>query len=121
MARINAHDEVGLMALAGPSLRFIDALGDVYALTGEGWRSYFDMFPDYRIEVDGLIESAGTVAVFGIASGSYRGRRKRGVEGYWRIPTAWKAVVRGARVSEWRVFCDIEPMLRSAGRGRFQS
>ena len=29
----------------------------------------------------------------------------------WGIPAAWKAVVRGGRLAEARVYSDVEPML----------
>lgn len=119
LARINAGDAAGLAEISAPDLRFVDALGKEYPLGREGWEAYFSDFPDYRIEVT-TIQSDGTmVAIFGTASGSFRGYGT-GVPGAaWRVPAAWRAIVRAGKLVEWQVYCDVEPMLRSAGRGRF--
>lgn len=120
IARINARDAEGLEGLAGPNLRFVDALGTESSLGCEGWEAYFATFPDYRIRVDRILFDGPFVAVFGFAQGSYRGKGDSVPGASWRIPTAWRAKVRHGKIIEWRVYCDVEPMLRSAGRGRFR-
>jgi len=94
--------------------RFVDATGGRYTLNREAWAAYFADFPDYRIRVERVISDGPTVAVFGVASGSYRGRTGAA----WHFPAAWYATVRAGKLVEWRVYGDIEPMRRSAGVGR---
>jgi ketosteroid isomerase-like protein len=115
VARINAGDAAGLAALATADHRFVDATGVAHpgGLGREGWEGYFASFPDYRIEVEETFASGAAVAVFGWASGSRAGAA-------WRFPAAWRAVVREGRLHEWRVYADVEPMLRSLGRRRFE-
>jgi len=65
-----------------------------------------------------MFARGSTVAVFGVASGSHRGRGPATPGAAWRFPAAWSATVRSGKVVEWRVYGDIEPMLKSAGVGR---
>jgi predicted ester cyclase len=118
IGRINAHDPEGLGNLATERTRFVDATGGRHALRREAWAAYFADFPDYRIDVERMFAHGPTVAVFGTASGSYRGRGRSAPEAAWRFPAAWSATVRSGKVVEWRVYGDIEPMLKSAGVGR---
>jgi len=118
IARINAHDPVGLGLLSLPGLRFIDATGTRYSLGKPGWKRYFSTFPDYRMTVDGIVSDGTTVAIFGSARGSFKGRGRRAAGAAWHLPVAWRARVRAGKVVEWQVYCDVEPMLQSSGRGR---
>jgi ketosteroid isomerase-like protein len=105
VAAINRHDVGALAALMTPDHVFVDSLGNrVQAASMEaGWRSYFTMCPDYWIQTDDAIAERGTVLAVGEAGGTIAG-----VE--WRTPAAWKAVIRGGAVLEWRVFADNKPV-----------
>ncbi len=116
--RINASDPDGLAKLSTSKTRFVDATGGQYVLRREAWAAYFADFPDYRIRVERIFSQGPQVAVFGLASGSYRGRGTSTPGAAWRFPAAWSAIVRAGKVTEWRVYGDIEPMLKSAGLGR---
>lgn len=119
ISRINAADPAGIVRRSSERLRFIDATGAVHRLGKRAWAGYFADFPDYQIQVDRVFSRGSTVAVFGIASGSYKGRGATIRGAAWRVPAAWRAVVRAGKVVEWQVYLDVEPMLRSAGSGRF--
>lgn len=119
--RINAHDADGLGELMSDDHRFIDALGN--EVQGKekmvpGWRGYFEWFPDYGIEVDEVLAgeaSAGEqiFAMFGFAGGSFKGNS----DARWRIPAAWKAVVKDGRVAVWQVFADTRIQFEMIERG----
>jgi ketosteroid isomerase-like protein len=103
--RINAHDVEGLGLLMSDDHTFIDAHGN--QVSGKekmtaGWRGYFDWFPDYYIEVTDTFEQGESLALFGFAGGSFKSREGES----WRLPAAWKAIVRDGRVSLWQVFAD---------------
>jgi ketosteroid isomerase-like protein len=106
IARINAHDVDGLGELMSDDHEFIDAHGN--EVRGKetmiaGWRGYFEWFPDYYIEVTDVFEdSEPTVAMFGFAGGSFKGKQSES----WRLPAAWKAMVKDGRVTLWQVFAD---------------
>ncbi len=120
--RINEHDVGGLAGLMHEGFRFVDATGEVTAgraAMRAAWATYFAWFPDYRIEIEMLVSAGNTVAVFGRASASYAGRAHGDDRAAWSIPAAWRALVQDGLVSEWGVYCDVEPMIRSMGKGRF--
>jgi len=109
---IDRHDVAGILELLTGDPVLIDSLGA--ALRGRAeleraWRGYFELFPDYRIEVETRIASGSTVALFGFASGSVAvgGSDERRA---WRVPAAWRAVVRGDRIAVWQVYADLAPV-----------
>ncbi len=87
--------------------KFMDAIGGVVSdrqPMGSGWIGYFKWFPDYKIEVKETYSFGDTFVVLGFASGTYAGRRPNRI--HWRLPAAWKAVVKWVRIEEWNVYCD---------------
>ena len=102
---INAHDVDGLAELMSDEHVFIDAHGN--EVRGKekmipGWRGYFEWFPDYYIEVIDVFENGELFGLFGFAGGSFKGKS----DASWRLPAAWKAIVKDGRVSLWQVFAD---------------
>jgi len=103
---INAHDVDGLAALMSEDhTTFVDAHGN--RIVGRemmiiGWRAYFEMFPDYSIEVNEIFDQDDIFAMFGFAGGSFKGQS----ESSWKLPAAWKAIVKDGRVALWQVFAD---------------
>jgi ketosteroid isomerase-like protein len=106
IAAINAHDACALGLLMADHHLFVDSLGN--RVTGgismeAGWRGYFSMCPDYWIREDIAITEGDTTLLAGEAGGTIDGRT-------WRIPAAWKVVIRDGKVAEWRVFADNKPV-----------
>ncbi len=102
--RVNAGDVAGIGALMTEGHVFVDALGKRYQGKGvmqPAWSSYFEMFPDYRIEVEMAVAEAEGVALFGTARATYADSGES-----WEVPAAWLAIVHGGLVAEWRVYCD---------------
>jgi ketosteroid isomerase-like protein len=103
---INLHDVKALASLMTIDHVFVDALGNrVQGATSmeAGWRGYFAMCPDYRIQTDDVLAKDGAVLAAGEARGTIDGVA-------WRTPAAWKAVIRDGRLAEWRVFADNKPV-----------
>jgi ketosteroid isomerase-like protein len=112
VAAINRRDVDVLGALMDPDHLFVDSLG--HRMQGaepmrSAWQGYFAMCPDYWIRVDTSIAQDGTVLATGEAGGTIDGVP-------WRTPAAWKAVVRGRRMLEWRVFADNKPVYEIVAR-----
>lgn len=108
IARINAHDPHGVVALCTPDHIFIDSLGArLVGLTDleRAWTGYFALFPNYRIDVDSMISENGLVLLSGWSSAALRGTGPS-----WRIPAAWRAVVADGRIAEWQVYADNKPV-----------
>ena len=112
LAAINSHDVVALTAIMSPDHVFMDSLGN--RVNGArsmqaGWRSYFEMCPDYWIRAEHVMYEADTILAAGEAGGTIDGES-------WRIPAAWKAVVRNDNVVEWHVFADNKPVYEILGK-----
>jgi ketosteroid isomerase-like protein len=107
--RINQHDVDGLSAVLTEDHRFIDSLGSVFLGRGTlrlGWADYFRLVSDYRITVDEFAEGRSSLLMVGSVEG-----RSAGVE--WKVPAAWRAVVRDGLIAEWQVYVDNEPLRAS--------
>lgn len=103
--RINAHDLAGLGALMSDDHTFIDAHDNQVSGREKmiaGWHGYFEWFPDYSIEVTEVFEDDDKLALFGFAGGSFQNKEGEN----WRLPAAWKALVKDGRVTLWQVFAD---------------
>ena len=113
---INAQNVDQLGELMTDDHTFVDPHGN--KVTGRkqmiaGWRGYFEWFPDYRIEVSDVFESESEFGIFGFAGGSFKGN----VERKWRIPAAWKIVVRDGRIALWQVVADTKLPFESMSGG----
>lgn len=72
--RINARDLEGLSAMMASDHTFIDRDGNVDAgreQMTEGWRNFFERFPDYRNVFTRVQVSGDFVAITGYATYSY--------------------------------------------------
>ena len=69
--------------------------------------------PDYSIKADDTLSKGNVVGLFGSAQGTYSLNGKLLPENDWQIPAAWKAVVRGGRISD--VYADNEPVWKIMG------
>jgi len=110
---INSHDLPNLVNLMTEDILFVDGLGNEIRGINQlkrGWQTYFSSFPDYSIQVDEAFSQGNVAGLFGFAHGTYLVDGKLSVENRWRIPAAWKAVVKNGLVAEWRVYADNEPV-----------
>ena len=113
--RINAHDLDGLAALMTEDHRFIDSLGTEFSgreAMKEGWRHYFEMTPDYRIDVTESLCNGEVVVLLGWARGTYTSDGTLDPENAWQTPAAWRGRINGGEVAEWQVYADNEPIRR---------
>jgi ketosteroid isomerase-like protein len=111
---INRHDVPALLGLVAPNHVFVDSLGN--ELRGPerlaaSWTGYFELFPDYRIVIDDHFGAGPNVGLFGTASATLHGADATHLpERRWKIPAAWRAVVREARIEHWQVYADNDPV-----------
>jgi limonene-1,2-epoxide hydrolase len=105
-----------------------------------GWVGYFRMVPDFSIVVEETFCDGPVVVMLGKARGTYYhpsdedlspgtpvncpddgslprspnardlGHPELKAENRWETPAAWRALVEGGLVAEWRVYADNEPM-----------
>ena len=119
---INRHDVDGLVALMSADHSFVDGLGQTVRgreRMEKGWVGYFGWFPDYCVRVDEILSKGNTVGLFGTAQGTYSVDGELLPKNHWEIPAAWKAVVQGGHISEWRVYADNEPVWKIMGVKRY--
>lgn len=109
VAAINAHDVNRIIALMADDHQFIDAYGNSTGKEAmqQGWQGYFAWFPNYCIEVNEVFTGDNnTVVLLGFASGTYQGKTSPNHKNHWRIPAAWRVVVKNKKVSIWQVYAD---------------
>ncbi|MGA3239924.1 MAG: nuclear transport factor 2 family protein [Bryobacteraceae bacterium] len=112
VSAINSHDTRALAALMTTDHLFVDSLGNRVEGASSmevGWRGYFAMCPDYRIQADDVMAVGAVALAAGEAGGTIDGVA-------WRTPAAWKAVVQDGRVADWRVFADNKPVYEILAR-----
>jgi ketosteroid isomerase-like protein len=110
---INAHDTDGLIKMMSRDHVLIDSLGNRFPASAmrSGWQQYFMMMPDYWIKIDQIVSEGNAVILCGSAGGTFvpKGGMMK-PENKWETPAVWRALVTGERISEWRVYCDNEPI-----------
>jgi hypothetical protein len=112
---INRGDLEGLIALMAPGhvLKVLDEppLRSVEALR-EGWRAYFEAFPNYVVYPRLIVDQGETVAFLGSTTGSHLGLPD---DEERRIDVLWIAEVRGGLVVTWSIVKDAPEMRRRLG------
>jgi ketosteroid isomerase-like protein len=107
--QINNHNSKEIAKLLSDDHCFVDAYGQ--GMTGKAemekaWDLYFAWFPDYVISISEIIIGKHCVAMFGFASGTYKGSKNETNSSYWRLPAAWKVIVEDDKIKHWQVYCD---------------
>jgi len=117
---VNAHDLDGLVAQLTQDHRFIDSLGTEIRgrdTVREGWRQYFRMVPDYRVDVVRSFSDGPEVVLLGVARGTYTAEGELETRNTWSTPAVWRALVRNGLMEEWQIYADNEPIRRCMTRG----
>ena len=106
---INRRNPSEMSDLMTEDHTFVDSGGGIQSgrenMTA-GWKEYFRMFPDYKIQVESILEDKALVAVFGSASATYNGKRGLVPENRIEMPAAWKAKVADGKIKLWQVYTD---------------
>jgi len=112
---INDHDVDKIYDLMSEDHIFIDGSGDKYVgKTGmkEGWQKYYEMFPDYIVEITDIVENDSIIGLFGYASGTYKNLINKLNSNFWKIPASWKAIVENNKIKHWQVYCDYSNLFK---------
>ena len=104
---INSADVLRLSDLMTDDHIFIDSQDN--RMTGkdnlkEAWSSYFNLFPDYKIEINEIFEKDSLISMVGYAGGTYKNLKDKDNSNYWRVPAAWTAIIEGNHVKQWQVY-----------------
>jgi ketosteroid isomerase-like protein len=109
---INDHDVDKIYDLMSDDHIFIDGSGGKHVgKTGmkEGWQNYYQMFPDYSIQITDVVEDNSIIGLFGHASGSYKIINND--TNFWKTTAAWKAIVENKKIIHWQVYCDYTQLM----------
>lgn len=124
VAAINAGDPERLAGLMTEDHIYIDSDGKEYPgrdRMREGWREYYSMVPDFRIEIGEIYSRGDRVVLTGIAEGTFSHNGEILPENHWRVPAAWRCEVKSDRVSVWQLYVNPEPMREILDRMRESS
>ena len=118
---INDHDVIEIINLMSDDYVFID--GQDHKSVGkkgmkEGWEGYFELFPDYQIEISDIIENESVIGLFGYAKGTYKNLKNKLNSNLWRIPASWKAVVENNKIKHWQVYCDYSDLFKIVDKNK---
>jgi ketosteroid isomerase-like protein len=72
----------------------------------QAWTGYFEMFPDYKIEVNEIINKDSLFCILGYASGTYKNLKNNDNSNYWKIPVAWTAIIKDNLIKQWQIYAD---------------
>lgn len=106
---INQADITELKKLMSEDHIFIDSGGQKEEGREKiirGWKNYFEMFPDYKIEIEDIIQEKEIIGAFGTATGTYKGKRGLVPQNIIKMPTAWRAIFKDGKVKSWQVYAD---------------
>ncbi|MEO8209803.1 MAG: Type 1 glutamine amidotransferase-like domain-containing protein [bacterium] len=108
--KVNEQDVEGMAKLMSEDHTFIDSSG--LMITGkkemtEAWKGFFKWFPDYEITVLNTLITNDSVAMFGIANGTFDSNDATEKDKF-EIPAAWRAKVKDKLITEWQVCADNE-------------
>lgn len=106
---INSADLDKITGLMTDDHVFIDSQDN--KMTGkvnlkQAWIGYFELFPDYKIEINEILEKGSLVCILGYASGTYKNMQNENHSNYWRVPAAWTAIINDNQIKQWQVYAD---------------
>jgi uncharacterized protein (TIGR02246 family) len=116
---INHQSVEGIADLMTEDHVFVDSLGSRIAGKERmkvGWEGYFRMVPDYTIAIEETFVDGKEVVMLGTAQGTYSTDGVLRPENKWSTPAAWRALIRGSLVAEWRIYADNEPIRQIMAR-----
>jgi uncharacterized protein (TIGR02246 family) len=116
---INSGNADRLATLMTEDHTFVDSDGSEHPGRDEmrlGWRGYYEMVPDFEIQVEDIFVSGNVVGMFGTAEGTFVENGVLSAENHWHVPAAWRAVVDGDLVARWQLYVNPAAMLEITGR-----
>ena len=112
---INDHNVNEIVNLMSEDHIFIDATNHkTVGKTGmkEGWKGYYELFPDYKIEISDITENESVIGLFGYVNATYKNLTNNLNSNFWRISASWKAIVENNKIRHWQVYCDYSELFK---------
>jgi hypothetical protein len=112
---INDHDVNEIVNLMSEDHIFIDSMDNKSVgkkgMT-EAWKGYYELFPDYKIEISDIVENESVIGLFGYVNATYKNLINDLNSNLWRTPASWKAIVENNKIKHWQVFCDYSGLFK---------
>jgi uncharacterized protein (TIGR02246 family) len=111
---INSRNPDRLAELMTDNHTFVDSDGSEHSgreAMRRGWREYFSMVPDFRIEVKETLVKDDTVVLLGFAEGTFDQDGELKVENHWLVPAAWRVKIQSGLVAVWQLYVNPDPMV----------
>jgi len=112
---INDHDVNEIVNLMSEDHIFIDGKDNkTFGKQGmkEGWKGYFELFPDYKIEISDIAENEHIIGLFGYVNATYNNLTNELNSNFWRATASWKAIVENKKIKHWQVYCDYSDLFK---------
>ena len=112
---INKHDIDEMVTLLAKEFIYIDSSGEQFEGIEENcknWNEYFRYIPDYSLDVDDYFQKEDLIVLVGSASGTYCPGSEYLEENSWKVPKAWKAIVKDSKLVYWQIFADNSKLMR---------
>jgi len=112
---INDHDVNEIVNLMSDDHIFIDSMGNKsVGRKGmiEGWKGYYELFPDYNIEILDIAENDSVIGLFGNVTATYKNLTNDLNSNFWRTTASWKAIVENNKIKHWQVYCDYSHLFK---------
>jgi len=119
--RINSGDAEAICQLMTADHIFPGCSWQAFHWARQDARRLARLFQDCR----GLSDPCGEffqtgerLAIFGSASGTYSGHGDASSDKFWKVPAAWRVVIRDGLVAEWCVYADNQALRKLMGEAQ---
>lgn len=106
---LNHHQVDSLAAILHQDAEFVDTQNRY--LTGnkriaQGWGKYWEIFPDYHLEVENIWIQSDSIAIFAMAKATYKNKQSESNENQWEIPIALQLYFTNGKMMHWKMYGD---------------
>ncbi len=106
---LNRHQADSLSFILHQDAEFIDTQNRYLKgneRIAKGWKKYWEIFPDYHLEVENIWVESGKIALFAKAKATYKNKQSESNENQWEIPMAIQLQLSDNKIIAWRMYGD---------------
>lgn len=106
---INSKDVGRLADLMTVDHKFIDGDGSEHDGKDQmqvGWEEHLKLIPHLTLTISGHFEEEDTAVLLGWSSGTVIQNGELKKENYWRVPSAWRVLVKSEKVAVWQLYAN---------------
>ena len=106
---INSKDVESMADLMTVDHKFVDGDGSEHDGKDHmklGWRKHLELIPDLTLSISAHFEQNDTVVLLGWSSGTIIQSGQLKPENSWRVPCAWRVLVKSEKVAVWQLYAN---------------